>query len=313
MSNFTRAIAQIKQPRQGQSWNWNLFFDGNHMNINSSVEWMSSQTPRRMLDMLKEPGNSGLLRRELRLFSCACCRHAGDFLYDERSWEAVEVGERYADGEVSHNDLKAAFDRADMVVDSILQRIMQINLAGRIVTTDDVESEGLYEFDDWHVEGRRLHAARSARACVDNKLLIGDFVSKSKYRGDWVHARAASLLSYLAGASRDWLEWSQTAFLAGRKDFRMYEDAWQADLVRCLFRNPDWPMVVGPLQVEPQIRDIAESIYRLRAFDRMADLGKELEATGRVDPELVAHCIDSPTHSRGCWALDMVRGFKRHY
>jgi hypothetical protein len=56
---------------------------------------------------------------------------------------------------------------------------------------------------------------------------------------------------------------------------------------------------------------MAESIYRLRAFDRMPALGKELNISGCVDPDLVAHCASTPVHARGCWAIDVVRGIKR--
>jgi hypothetical protein len=63
--------------------------------------------------------------------------------------------------------------------------------------------------------------------------------------------------------------------------------------------------------VQPRIRDMADSIYSLRAFDRMLVLGRELEASGCADPDLVSHCINARVHARGCWALDRARGLPR--
>jgi hypothetical protein len=71
------------------------------------------------------------------------------------------------------------------------------------------------------------------------------------------------------------------------------------------------PPTADTLDVEPRIRDMAESIYRLRAFDRMPALGKELDISGCVDPDLVAHCVSAHDHVRGCGAIDVVRRFKR--
>jgi hypothetical protein len=58
---------------------------------------------------------------------------------------------------------------------------------------------------------------------------------------------------------------------------------------------------------------MAEAIYARRAFDTMPALGIELEARGCPNSELVAHCVESSVHSRGCWALDIARGLTRHF
>jgi hypothetical protein len=272
---------------------------------------MSCQVPRFMFLDLKERGEQGLISRELRLFACACCRHVSELMNDNRSRQAVDVAERYADGNASRDELKAGYDAAGLAVRSIKQRIKEINSAAQAgVGGQDNEGWRLLSIDDWHPEGRRLNAALAASFCADSKVISSNVDPELKYCGDWLIARAAALFAYQAGASRDKLESTKAAFLAGDDDYLVYEDGWQADLVRCVFRSPFRPITADELDVEPRIRDVAESIYRLRDFDRMPVLGKELEVSGCVDHDLVSHCINAHVHARGCWALDMAREAK---
>ncbi len=65
-----------------------------------------------MLGLVLRPGKvqrTKAGKRKLRLFACGCCRLIWDLLSDPRLREAVEVAERFADGEAGKEDLGAAF------------------------------------------------------------------------------------------------------------------------------------------------------------------------------------------------------------
>ena len=74
----------------------------------AEVEWVNCTDPMPMLRFL--PNRA--IGRKLRLFTCACCRRVWPFLPDQRSREAVEVAERYADGMASDERLALARDAA---------------------------------------------------------------------------------------------------------------------------------------------------------------------------------------------------------
>jgi hypothetical protein len=54
--------------------------------------------------------------RKLRLFLCACCRHVWPQLDQEAHQCAVEIGEQFADGHVTDEVRRAAYERADRTI-----------------------------------------------------------------------------------------------------------------------------------------------------------------------------------------------------
>jgi hypothetical protein len=70
----------------------------------TEAQWLACTHPRSMLKFLEGRASE----RKLRLFSVACCRCLWPLLTDERSRRAVEVAERYADGEAPGEEMAAA-------------------------------------------------------------------------------------------------------------------------------------------------------------------------------------------------------------
>jgi hypothetical protein len=77
----------------------------------TEAEWLACTDPNPMQAFLGDKGNE----RKLRLFAVACCRRIWHLLTDQRSREAVEVAERYADGRVTDEELETASERAHVV------------------------------------------------------------------------------------------------------------------------------------------------------------------------------------------------------
>ncbi|TMJ00850.1 MAG: hypothetical protein E6G97_18115 [Alphaproteobacteria bacterium] len=74
----------------------------------TEAQWLESKDPFDLFMVASSDAPARRSDRELRLFACACCRSVWHLLGDERSRRVVEVAERFADGEVSREELGRA-------------------------------------------------------------------------------------------------------------------------------------------------------------------------------------------------------------
>src|SRR3954466_5351635 len=103
-------------------------------------EWAGSTDLDWALDQLLRRGTVG--PRKLRLFACGAVRRAWAELEDSRSRTAVEVSERFADGEAADAEREAAAQEADIVAVTI-QRTARARLApGELFPPDVSAAQG---------------------------------------------------------------------------------------------------------------------------------------------------------------------------
>jgi hypothetical protein len=79
-------------------------------------------------------------------------------------------------------------------------------------------------------------------------------------------------------------------------------------LARCIFGNPFRVPGFRAEGLSPNVLDLARSIDRDRAFDRLTILGDALEEAGCVDESILSHCREPGVHAKGCWVLDLILG-----
>jgi hypothetical protein len=87
----------------------------------TEAEWLVCADPTPMLDFLRGKVSD----RKLRLFACACCRRIWHLFSHQDSFKSIEVGERFAEGEATDEELRLADELAMWAGDDASWRSMQ--------------------------------------------------------------------------------------------------------------------------------------------------------------------------------------------
>lgn len=240
-------------------------------------QWLKSRDPGTMLEHL-QPDEGG---RKVRLFKCACCYLMWPLLWDEHSRKAVQLAERYADGEVTAATLRRAGRAAEEVWYAARDRRLRYqgrNLGPLVVRTNVAEMA----FST---------TAPAGYICVSVAGVARGIFHPTE---EGVKPDATFPPSPLPMSA------------PGRTTEQLRR--WLARLVRDVFGNPFRPVALSSQWRTETALSIARQMYESRDFAAMPILGDALEETGCIDEEILGHCRGPGPHVRGCWVVDLLLG-----
>ncbi len=260
----------------------------------TETEWAAAESPEAMLRyLLGVPDLGERLRawlpwsprrtepkrqphpspRKMRLYACACCRAIWELLRNEKSREAVETSERYADAEVSAEALEASRVQAWQVPNNVEPLALQ-----EYLVVAGGSGAPLGKVWPW-----------AARAAAETTA----------------YDAAEAVRATDAAVERAGIEWvadggdiHEVAARIGAK----VRAGWLRDIIGDPLRSPDFDAVWRT----PTVRDMAHAIYAERAFDRLPVLADALEEAGCTDTAILGHLRSPGQHVRGCWPVDLI-------
>jgi hypothetical protein len=154
-------------------------------------EWLAATDPAALLAQVQRQardwlvrlrswlggGERGRLERKARLFACACCRLIGPLLVEPRLWRAVDVAERFADGQARAAELEVARAQAAESVRGAAARAATRaawaapwQAAAEVAREAAAATEWAAEGDDWRAVGDTTRRAE----CVLLRDLFGN-------------------------------------------------------------------------------------------------------------------------------------------
>jgi hypothetical protein len=257
----------------------------------TEAEWLECTDPDKRLCYFRGRLRNGF-NRKIRLFACACCRRIWDHFVDERSRVAVEVAERYADGEATDEELSTAFTAAGHAHQEVFQKIGKAGAC--------IEWAAKYAADPIPFHGARnvIWMAATSRS----------YEIRRKRPHEWDAIRL-----FLCEITRNS---GPFALVVGKWNVKRLRQAVatgaekpiQMALLNDIFGNPFHPITIDPTWLTPTVKVMAQAIYTDRNFDQMPLLADELEKAGCDNQEILGHCRGPGPHVRGCWVVDLVLG-----
>ncbi|QJW98768.1 hypothetical protein [Frigoriglobus tundricola] len=241
----------------------------------AEAAWFTCTDPRPMCALLrgKERG------RKFRLFASACCRRIAHLLTDDRSHHALDLFERFLDGELTMTEY-AYGERAAAEACAAQARIAGGNETAR--GTSEADRVRLFAC---------MFAAQAVTDCY------GPVASAAV-------DCCGALRGHATADIRDEARMRETG-----ERIEAAERAAQAELLRDIFGNPIYPIALDPTWRTTLVVTLAQKMYAARDFGAMPDLADALQDAGCENERVLSHCRYSDrAHTRGCWLIDLVLG-----
>jgi hypothetical protein len=265
--------------------------------IMTEAEWLACTDPTPMLEYLRGKASG----RRLRLFACACCRDIWRLLTDERSRLAVEVGERFADGETNLAGLaaaRAAAEAARTVAGAAADDAVRAMSHGGFAYYADLRTTSF--------------AAGAAVGCATDPALRAATEVAENFTG-------AASTQCVTNLEAVWWGWDDPDAAAEQAAVQRGARNTLCALIRDICGNPFRPSPpLAPAALgwsDGTVRRLAEAIYENRKLPegtlddaRLSILADALLDAGCDDDELIAHFRNARPHVRGCWAVDVILG-----
>ncbi len=248
----------------------------------NEAKWLASEEPQPLLEYILDSS-----QRKLRLLAASCCRRVWDILTDDRSRQAVEASERFADSRGAERK------RMSKELTQIRRGAKQ---AVSAATEQPLELLG----------GGGTEAAAAARDTVEPVVALENLeriLRSTREARKW----------------RAWVSWQSTQ---GEMVRRTRERAWakltaevlkaesidQCRRLRDIFGNPFRPVPFSPSWRTSTAVALAAQMYESREFSAMPILGDALQDAGCDSADVLDHCRGEGPHVRGCWVVDLVLG-----
>ncbi|HET6574996.1 MAG TPA: hypothetical protein VFG68_15425 [Fimbriiglobus sp.] len=241
-------------------------------------------------------------QRKLRLLLCAAVRLGWDVMPDDRCRRAVEVAERFANGQATVKQLAAARAVAKEACNAAIgERNRQERLSHKEFDQRLRAAGGAEEWSNRWPSDLAVPYAEQLRAEFAARIVVcaaAESISVAVVESGLMFVPDVVIsVEELAARMPEWHE-------VGTSD----PPDPRPDLVRDVFGYPFAPVKFVVSWRTDTVTALAEAIVGDGAFDRLPILADALEEAGCDNQRLLDHCRAAGPHVRGCWAVDVVRG-----
>jgi hypothetical protein len=262
----------------------------------TETEWLTCKVAHLMLETLRD----NVSERKLRLFAVASCVRVWNLFPDERSRNAIQIAELFADDRATGDNLREARAAAEE--------------AQRAVPRP--QRSGYCYWGNTSAEAALACVATEAIPPADRPAPQHNYFTTAA--GAAANAKAAHHLWSIEeaepldlipddGSYDNARDQREEEFQTLWDEIRRVEWAAQAELLREIFGNVFRSVAFSPEWRTDTAVSLGQQMYEARDFGALPILADALQDAGCDNDDILSHCRDSSiTHVRGCWVVDLV-------